>query len=91
MPAGSVQCRTLQKALAVVGSVDALGKILAVPTADLESLAPLKPDEAAFGVSYDEIDDFLEGRHVSEEVIETILGFYRASGHKRSLPADPFG
>lgn len=36
MPAGSVQCRTLQKALAAVGSVDALGKILAVPAADLE-------------------------------------------------------
>src|SRR5690606_21546914 len=33
-----------------------------VPTADLESLSPLKPDEVAMGVSYTEIDAFLEGR-----------------------------
>lgn len=62
-----------------------------VPMADLENFAPQRPDEDVYGISYHDIDDFLEGRKVSEEVMETILRFYRASGHKRSLPADPFG
>ena len=60
-----------------------------VPTADLESLAPLKPDEAAFGVSYDEIDDFLEGRDIGDQAAETILRQYRATAHKRALPVTP--
>jgi len=60
-----------------------------VPTADLESLAPLKPDEAAFGVSYDEIDDFLEGLVISDEAAATILAQYRATAHKRALPVEP--
>ena len=32
------------------------------PTADLEELAPQKADELALGLSYDHLDDFLEGR-----------------------------
>lgn len=31
-----------------------------VPTADLETLAPQRPDDHAFGVTYDNIDDFLD-------------------------------
>lgn len=60
-----------------------------VPTADLESLAPLRPDEDAFGVSYDEIDDFLEGREVSQTAFDTIVRVYRSSEHKRALPVAP--
>ena len=36
MPAASVQCRTLKKALAAVGSIEGLAKILAVSTPELE-------------------------------------------------------
>lgn len=61
-----------------------------VPTADLENLAPLKPDEAAFGISYEEIDDFLEGKPVSDRAYEVIFQQYRATAHKRALPLDPF-
>ena len=57
-----------------------------VPTADLETLSPLKPDELSFGVSYDEIDDFLEGKAVSPDAYEIILRQYRATEHKRRLP-----
>jgi NAD+ synthase len=60
-----------------------------VPTADLESLAPLKPDEAAFGVTYDEIDDFLEGKHISDKSYDIILKQYRITAHKRALPVEP--
>lgn len=60
-----------------------------VPTADLESLAPLQPDEEAFGLSYDEIDAFLSGQSVSTESFDIIVRHYRSSAHKRQLPASP--
>lgn len=59
-----------------------------VPTADLENLAPLKPDEAAFGVTYDEIDDFLEGKQIGDRAYDIILKQYRLTAHKRALPVE---
>lgn len=63
--------------------------VLKVPTADLESLSPMKPDEASFGVSYNDIDDFLEGKDVAASAYETIVRTYRSSAHKRALPVAP--
>lgn len=60
-----------------------------IPTADLESLVPLKPDEVAFGVTYEEIDDFLEGKAVPSTSEAVILAQYRATAHKRALPVHP--
>ena len=60
-----------------------------VPTADLETLRPLRPDEAALGVRYEEIDDFLERRPVAAAAAETIIETYRRTAHKRALPAAP--
>ncbi|MEZ9232327.1 ammonia-dependent NAD(+) synthetase [Vibrio amylolyticus] len=54
-----------------------------VPTADLEELDPQKADEAALGLTYDQIDDFLEGKPVSKEVSERLIGIYSATQHKR--------
>jgi NAD+ synthase len=50
------------------------------PTADLEDLAPQKPDE---------IDDFLEGKPVSLDASEKIITAYVKTMHKRMLPAVP--
>ncbi|MFJ9405701.1 ammonia-dependent NAD(+) synthetase [Streptomyces sp. NPDC101393] len=60
-----------------------------VPTADLETLDPGKPDEDALGVSYDQIDDFLEGKPVGEAAFEAIVRRYRLTDHKRALPIAP--
>ncbi len=60
-----------------------------VPTADLEELRPQLPDETAYGVTYDQIDDFLEGKPVAPEAVEVIRRFYTASIHKRQLPVHP--
>lgn len=72
---------------------DALGAPAAlvrkVPTADLETLDPGKADEDALGVTYEEIDDFLEGKPVTEQVFETIVTRYRQTDHKRRLPIAP--
>lgn len=53
------------------------------PTADLESLTPQKADEDALGLSYDEIDDFLEGKKVTAHVNEKLLNIYQRTQHKR--------
>lgn len=57
-----------------------------VPTADLEEDRPALPDEAALGVRYDVIDDYLEGKEVPERDAETIEKWYRQTRHKRHLP-----
>ncbi|WP_320411946.1 ammonia-dependent NAD(+) synthetase [Alteromonas aquimaris] len=54
------------------------------PTADLESLAPQKTDEDALGLTYDQIDDFLEGKEVAPEVAEKLLHIYTRTQHKRT-------
>ncbi|MEU7679567.1 ammonia-dependent NAD(+) synthetase [Micromonospora taraxaci] len=59
------------------------------PTADLESLQPSKPDEEVFGYGYDDIDDFLENQPVRPAVAQAIHHRYRATAHKRRLPAAP--
>ncbi|MBL4631496.1 MAG: ammonia-dependent NAD(+) synthetase, partial [Paraglaciecola sp.] len=53
------------------------------PTADLESLAPQKSDEQALGMSYEQIDDFLEGKVVADEIAEKLIAIYQKAQHKR--------
>ena len=53
------------------------------PTADLECLTPQKADEHALGLTYDQIDDFLEGKPVSAEVTERLIHIYTVTQHKR--------
>jgi len=60
------------------------------PTADLEEDKPMRPDEEALGVRYDEIDDYLEGREVLPAAAEKIEGWYRRTQHKRHLPIAPY-
>lgn len=60
-----------------------------VPTADLESLVPQKPDEQAFGLTYDQLDDFLEGKEVLPDAFERIVDIFRRTAHKRALPYFP--
>ncbi|MET9692443.1 ammonia-dependent NAD(+) synthetase [Streptomyces sp. NPDC006514] len=59
------------------------------PTADLETLDPGKPDEDALGVTYDDIDDLLEGKPVAGTAFAAIVTRYRLTEHKRQLPIAP--
>lgn len=56
-----------------------------VPTADLEENKPQVPDEDALGVSYNHIDDYLEGKPVPSEVKSIIESHYIKNAHKREL------
>lgn len=60
------------------------------PTADLEEERPALEDEVALGVSYDNLDDYLEGKKVPEEIAKIIEGHYLKSEHKRNMPVTVF-
>lgn len=60
-----------------------------VPTADLEDDRPALPDEEALGVTYREIDDYLEGKTVDEKVAQKIESIFLATRHKRAQPVSP--
>ena len=72
------QVRSLAETL---GAPDYLVK--KAPTADLECNEPGKKDEDALGISYDQIDDFLEGREVSKETADKLIDIYIKTQHKR--------
>ena len=57
-----------------------------VPTADLEEDRPALPDEVALGVTYADIDDYLEGKDVAADAAEKIEAWYQKTEHKRHLP-----
>ncbi|MBP3952916.1 ammonia-dependent NAD(+) synthetase [Bacillus suaedae] len=59
---------------------------LKVPTADLEDDKPGLPDEVSLGMSYDQLDDYLEGKSVAEEIAEKIESRYVKTEHKRQPP-----
>lgn len=61
-----------------------------IPTADLQDGQPELPDEVELGVSYEEIDDYLEGKKVSKQAQDRIEELYLNSRHKRSLPISVF-
>ncbi|KOS67131.1 NAD synthetase [Lysinibacillus contaminans] len=63
---------------------------LKVPTADLEEERPSLPDEVALGVTYDHIDDYLEGKEIPEQARKTLENYYLRSQHKRHMPITIF-
>lgn len=56
-----------------------------VPTADLEDDKPQLPDEEALGVTYEAIDNYLEGKGLSPEDAAVIERHYVRNAHKREL------
>ncbi|TBN57364.1 ammonia-dependent NAD(+) synthetase [Glaciihabitans arcticus] len=61
-----------------------------LPTADLLDDNPGQTDEANLGLKYSDLDDFLEGLDVPDEVAEAIEARYRATEHKRQVPVSLF-
>ncbi|ARD22841.1 ammonia-dependent NAD(+) synthetase [Shewanella japonica] len=53
------------------------------PTADLEDDKPQLEDEVALGLTYDQIDDFLEGKDVESHVEDKLVAIYKRTQHKR--------
>ncbi|SEF83282.1 ammonia-dependent NAD(+) synthetase [Vibrio hangzhouensis] len=73
--------RQVREVAATLGAPELL--VRKTPTADLEELAPQKADEDALNLTYDQIDDFLEGKPVPQEVSDRLVAIYKATQHKR--------
>ncbi|MCO4130316.1 NAD(+) synthase, partial [Enterobacter kobei] len=63
---------------------------LKVPTAELLDEKPGQADETELGISYDQLDDYLEGKEVPKEAAEKIEARYLITEHKRQVPASMF-
>ncbi|UDG79706.1 ammonia-dependent NAD(+) synthetase [Candidatus Steffania adelgidicola] len=60
------------------------------PTADLEEEHALLPDETVLGVTYEMIDDYLEGKIIESASSDIIEKWYEKTKHKRYLPVTVF-
>jgi NAD+ synthase len=60
-----------------------------VPTADLEDDRPALPDEQALGVTYAQIDAYLQGGPVDDDAVDTIERWFDKTRHKRAMPVGP--
>lgn len=63
---------------------------LKTPTADLEEDRPQLSDEVALGVTYEEIDNYLEGKSINEESAVKLEAHYLKTEHKRQGPITVF-
>ena len=88
LPLYRLNKRQGKQLLAALGADPALYE--KVPTADLEEEKPGIADEVALGVTYNEIDDYLEGKSVSAKAQETIESWWHKGQHKRHLPITIF-
>jgi NAD+ synthase len=84
LPLSGLTKRRVRALAPSLGAEDRL--VMKVPTADLELLTLQRPDEDSYGISYKNIDDFLEGKEVTAEITSNIKCFYEATWQKRSLP-----
>ncbi|RYB98577.1 ammonia-dependent NAD(+) synthetase [Ciceribacter ferrooxidans] len=87
LPLSGLNKRRIRTIALLLGAPQTL--VFKTPTADLETNAPLRPDEDAYGLSYEEIDDFLEGKVIGRSAHARILEFYRTTAHKRAPPVAP--
>ena len=62
---------------------------LKIPTADLLDSKPGQTDESELGITYEQIDDYLEGKAVDKSVSDAIEKRFNMTRHKRELPVVP--
>ncbi|WP_194762848.1 MULTISPECIES: ammonia-dependent NAD(+) synthetase [unclassified Microbacterium] len=87
LPLSGLSKRQGRSLLLLLGAPDRLA--FKTPTADLLDGQPGRADEDELGLTYEQIDDFLEGREVDPEVAGRIESRYLATQHKRNLPVTP--
>jgi len=81
VPLFGLNKRQVRQLAAHLGAPEKL--ISKAPTADLETLNPAKTDEDALGLTYDQIDDFLEGKRIDAQAEQRIIDIFVSTQHKR--------
>lgn len=88
LPLFRLNKRQGKQLLAELGADEKL--YLKVPTADLEEDKPGLADEVALGVTYNQIDDYLEGKIIDPQAQTIIEEWWNKTAHKRHLPITIF-
>lgn len=88
MPIFRLNKRQGRKLLHLLGCPEHL--YMKVPTADLEEDRPALPDEVALGVTYDQIDDYLEGKMIPDGPRQKLENYFLRAQHKRQMPITIF-
>ncbi|CEA07040.1 NH(3)-dependent NAD(+) synthetase [Arthrobacter saudimassiliensis] len=84
LPLFGLDKRQNRQLLAELGAPERL--VSKAPTADLLDENPGQTDETELGISYDQIDDYVEGREVPEEAAAAIEKRFLMTRHKRTTP-----
>lgn len=87
LPLAGLNKRQGKELLKLLGAPEKL--YLKAPTADLLDNIAGQPDETELGVTYAEIDDYLEGKIIEAEAAIKIENRYMATEHKRHDPVTP--
>ena len=81
---------TKRQGKALLRELDAPARLYEkTPTADLLDDNPGQSDESSLGVTYEQIDDFLENKPVPADVAYKLEDRYRSTEHKRVPPVGP--
>ncbi|WP_431277309.1 ammonia-dependent NAD(+) synthetase [Leifsonia poae] len=82
---------TKRQGRALLEHLDAPARLYTkAPTADLLDDNPGQTDEDNLGHTYQDIDDYLEGKDVPDEVAIALEARYLSTEHKRRVPASMF-
>ncbi|WP_022887897.1 ammonia-dependent NAD(+) synthetase [Agromyces italicus] len=82
---------TKRQGRALLMELDAPERLyLKVPTADLLDSLPGQSDEANLGLRYEDIDAYLEGEEIDEQVAERLEARFLQTRHKRTVPVSMF-
>ncbi|MGL3151537.1 ammonia-dependent NAD(+) synthetase [Microbacterium sp. A82] len=87
LPLAGLTKRQGKALLRELGAPDRLW--MKVPTADLLDGQPGRADEDELGLTYEQIDDYLEGKPVDAATAALVEAKYLGSRHKRHLPVTP--
>lgn len=84
LPLFTLNKRQVRQLLKHLGASETLWS--KAPTADLLDDSPGQLDETELGISYDHIDDYLEGREIPDSEAEILEKHYLRTRHKRTVP-----
>lgn len=84
LPLFTLNKRQVRQLLKHLGAAETLWS--KAPTADLLDDSPGQLDETELGISYDHIDDYLEGREIPDSEAEILERHYLRTRHKRTVP-----
>lgn len=87
LPLAGLNKRQVRQILEHLGAPEAVWSKVA--TADLLDDQPQRSDEEELGITYNEIDDYLEGKEISDEAAANLEGKWMRGRHKRTVPVEP--